>query len=286
MVSLDCRRVVEDCLDSLRRSSFRDYEIIVVDNGSRDETVEYLRLQRDVMLIENGYNAGFTKGTNQGIAAGSGRYVLWLNTDTVLRQDSLAQLIEFLDVNPKVGVVGPKVLNSDGSFQPQCRRGLPTPFASLCYALRLDRLWPSKSSISRYLLRFLPEDQPSLVDAVSGCCLLTRREVFDAIGPLDEEMFGFGEDLDWCVRVAQRGWDIWYYPRSLITHLKGQGGAHSRPFRMILAKHQCMWIFYRKHLKPHSSWMTTVLVALGVAGSLTISITARWLSLRVWRRHR
>src|SRR4051794_33270136 len=132
MVSLNCRRVVEDCLDSLRRSRFSDFEIICADNGSTDGTLEYLRAQSDVRLIENGWNAGFTKGTNQAIAAGSGEYVLWLNTDTVLREDSLDTMIEFLKANPRAGVVGPKVLNADGSFQPQCKRGIPTPFASFC----------------------------------------------------------------------------------------------------------------------------------------------------------
>src|SRR5215212_4618868 len=97
MVSLDCLRVVVDCLESLRRSAYQDFEIIVADNGSVDGTLEYLRAQPDVRLIENGYNAGFTKGTNQGIVAGNGRYILWLNTDTILREDSLGKLIAFLE---------------------------------------------------------------------------------------------------------------------------------------------------------------------------------------------
>ena len=129
MVSLNCRQVIEDCLVSLRRSRFRDFEIIVADNGSGDGTIEYLRGQPDVRLIENGWNAGFTKGTNQCIAASSGKYVLWLNTDTVLREDSLGSLVAFMEAHPAAGVVGPKVLNADGSFQPQCKRGLRTPFA-------------------------------------------------------------------------------------------------------------------------------------------------------------
>src|SRR6185436_15338508 len=118
MVSLDCLRVVEPCLVSLRKSAFRDFEIIVVDNGSKDGTLEYLREQPDVRLIENGWNAGFTKATNQGIAASSGEYILWLNTDTVLREDSLGNLVDFLRDHPRAGVAGPKVLNADGSFQP------------------------------------------------------------------------------------------------------------------------------------------------------------------------
>ena len=284
MVSLDCRRVVEDCLESIRKSSFRDLEVIVVDNASADGTLEYLRAQPDVRLIENGYNAGFTVGTNQGIRASSGKYLLWLNTDTILREDSLQRLIDFLAANPRAGIAGPKVLNADGSFQPQCKRGFPTPFASFCYALGLDRIWPSNPSVSRYLLRSIPEDQTSIVDAVSGCCLLARREVFDDIGPLDEEMFGFGEDLDWCVRAAKAGWEVWYDPQSVIVHLKGQGGAHSKPYRMIAAMHHCMWVFYRKHVKPRSSPLTTALVATGVGLSFALSMARRWIGRAVQRR--
>jgi GT2 family glycosyltransferase len=284
MVSLDCRRVVEDCLQSIRRGSFHDLEIIIVDNGSVDGTLDYLRAQADVRLIENGYNAGFTKGTNQGINAASGKYLLWLNTDTVLREDSLQKLIAFLETSARAGIAGPKVLNADGTFQPQCKRGFPTPFASFCYAVGLDRIWPSNPAVSRYLLRSIPEDQSSIVDAVSGCCLLARREVFDDIGPLDEEMFGFGEDLDWCVRAAKAGWEVWYYPESVIVHLKGQGGAHSKPYRMISAMHHCMWVFYRKHVKPDSSPVTTALVAAGVAASFALSMTLQYISRLVHRR--
>jgi GT2 family glycosyltransferase len=280
MVSLNCRRVVEDCLESLRRGTFRDYEIIIADNASVDGTLEYLRAQPDVRLIENGYNAGFTKGTNQGITAGSGKYILWLNTDTILREDSLEKLIGFLEMHERAGIVGPKVLNADGTFQPQCKRGFPTPFASFAYALHLDRIWPKNEAFSRYLLRNIPDDATSIVGAVSGCCLLARREVFEAIGPLDEEMFGFGEDLDWCVRAAKGGWEVWYFPQSVIVHLKGQGGAHSKPYRMIAAMHQCMWIFYRKHVKPASSPLTTAFVAAGVALSFAVSMTARWIRAR------
>jgi len=277
MVSFNCRDVVEDCLVSLRNSYFQDFEIIVADNGSVDGTLEYLRVQPDVRLIENGYNAGFTKGTNQGIITSSGKYVLWLNTDTVLREDSLQQLIGFLQAHPRAGVVGPKVLNADGSFQPQCKRGIPTPFASLCYAVGFDRLFPHNDSVSRYLLRSISEDQASIVDAVSGCCLLARRTVVESIGLLDEEMFGFGEDLDWCVRAAKAGWEVWYYPGSVIVHLKGQGGAHWLPYRKIRGMHQCMWLFYRKHLRHNYGSVITVFVALGIAGSFTLQTAVTWI---------
>ncbi len=278
MVSFNCRNVVEDCLVSLRQSTLQDFEIICADNGSTDGTLEYLRAQPDVKLIENGWNAGFTKGTNQAIAAGSGKYVLWLNTDTIIPSGALQKLIDFLEAHPRAGIAGPRVLNADGSFQPQCKRGLPTPFASLCYSLGLDRIWPGNPEVSRYLLRNIDEHQTAIVDAVSGCCLLTRRELVAAVGPLDEEMFGFGEDLDWCVRASKAGWEVWYVADVSITHLKGQGGAHARPYRKIRGMHGCMWLFYKKHLKSRYPFPMTAFVALGIAGSFLLQCTATFVS--------
>ncbi|HEV7425820.1 MAG TPA: glycosyltransferase family 2 protein [Thermoanaerobaculia bacterium] len=281
MVSLNCRHVVEDCLVSLRRSTFRDFEIVIADNGSEDGTLEYLRAQPDVHLIENGWNAGFTKGTNQGIAASSGKYVLWLNTDTILPEDALGRLVEFMETRARAGVAGPKVLNADGSFQAQCKRGLPSPFASLCYILGIDRVWPRNPNISGYLLRSMPEDQANIVTAVSGCCLMTRRELTKTVGPLDEAMFGFGEDLDWCVRASKQGWEVWYYPGSVITHLKGQGGAHSKPYRKIRGMHHCMWLFYKKHLRERYWPPVTALIGMGILASFAAQTAATWLQRTV-----
>lgn len=282
MVSLNCWNVLKDCLDSLRASDPSvTHEIIIIDNGSTDGIGERLRAQYpDVRFVENGQNAGFTRGTNQGTALSTGRYLLWLNTDTILRPDSLARLVEWMDGSPRTGIVGPKVLNPNGSFQPQCRRGLPTPLASLAYYLHLDRLWPNSPALGQYLLTYLPIDQPCRVAAVSGCCLLARREVYAQIGPLDEEIFAFGEDIDWCVRAAQAGWEVWYDPHSVITHLKGQGGVHAKPFGKVWGMHHGMWVFYRKHLRGQYrwplSWLVTPLVVTGIAASFALS------SLRVW----
>ena len=118
MVSLNCWPVLQDCLESLRVSGSNvSHEIIIVDNGSTDEIAEHLREQYpDVKFVENGRNVGFTRGTNQAIALSSGRFLLWLNTDTILRPDSLVKLVEWMDSSPRTGIVGPKVLNPDGGF--------------------------------------------------------------------------------------------------------------------------------------------------------------------------
>jgi GT2 family glycosyltransferase len=278
IVSLNCWGVLKNCLDSLRASyPAIDREIILVDNASSDGTPEKIRANfPEVQLVQNKYNVGFTKATNQAIALSSGRYILWLNPDTILRPDTLHKMYRFMEANPKVGIVGPKVLNPDGTFQPQCRRGMPTPLASLYYFLKLHRLWPQSPVIGQYLLTYLPVENTNQVDAVSGCCLMARREVWRDIGALDENIFGFGEDIDWCVRAKQVGWEVWYYPESVLIHIKGQGGVHSKPYHKVFGIHQAMWVFYHKHLMTQYAWPITALVRLGVWGRLAVSITGVW----------
>jgi GT2 family glycosyltransferase len=275
LVTLNCWDVAQECLDSIVRSApALSSEIIVVDNASTDGTAQLVRRKYPaVQVIENQRNVGFTRATNQAMAVARGRYLLWLNPDTILEPDSLHQLWTFLEEHPDAGIVGPKVLNADGTFQPQCRRGLPTPLASFAYMIGLHRLRPDHPTFGRYLLTHLPIDEPSRVDSVSGCCLLARREVWQQIGSADEAIFGFGEDLDWCVRAHQAGWSVWYYPQSVIVHLKGHGGVRSKPFHKVWGIHQAMWVFYRKHLRSRYAWPTTVLVGLGVSISMVLMTT-------------
>ena len=276
IVTLDCWGVLRDCLESLARTGRGlSYEVILVDNGSTDGTPELVRRHFPwVHLVANGTNVGFTRATNQAIRLSSGGHILWLNPDTVLRPDSLRGLQDFLERHAEAGIVGPRVLNGDGSFQPQCRRGLPTPWASLSYMLGLHRIWPANPRFSGYLLSHLPVDEPAPVAAVSGCCLMARREVWQAIGPLDEDIFGFGEDVEWCVRASKAGWQVWYVPQSVIVHLKGRGGAQSQPFHKVRGIHQAMWVFYRKHLEAEYPWPVTLMVGAGVGTSFALSSVA------------
>jgi GT2 family glycosyltransferase len=274
MVSLNAWSVLTDCLASIYASDPSvTYEIIVVDNGSTDDTKRLIAQHHpDVVFVANKQNIGFTRATNQAIGMSSGRYILWLNTDTILRYDTLRKLVSFLDDNPRVGVVGPKVLNADGSFQPQCRRGMPTPLSSLSYMIGLPAILPNSRLANGYLLSHLPNDREIQVAGVSGACLLARRALWEDIGPLDERIFGFGEDLDWCVRAAAKGWGVYYTPSAELTHLKGQGGAHSKPYHKIWGIHQAMWIFYTKHLASQYPGIVNGLVRTGIGLSLTGAI--------------
>ena len=284
MVSLNCRDVLKNCLDSLYSSvSPFSYEVIIVDNASSDDTVAQVKSYDfpRLRLLQNDRNIGFTKATNQAIRMSSGRYILWLNTDTILNTGTLHRLCLYLDENPRVGIVGPKVLNPDGTFQPQCRRGLPTPWASLAHMLRLNRLWPRHEGFGRYLLSYLPVEQACQVDAVSGCCLMARRQVLNDIGPLDEDYFGFGEDIDWCVCAKKAGWEVWYYPESSIIHLKGQGGVHAKPYHKVWGIHQAMRTFHSKHLKADYTWFVTGLVYGATWVSFVFSCIMVWFRQKI-----
>ncbi|HOO89539.1 MAG TPA: glycosyltransferase family 2 protein [Syntrophales bacterium] len=274
MVSFNSEKVLADCLESIYASSPSvTREIILVDNDSADGTVNMVRsLFPDVKLIVNNTNIGFSKATNQALQVSRGRYLLWLNCDTIIAHDLLDVMIDFFESHPSAGIVGPKVFNGDGTFQPQCRRGLPTPYAALGYFLGIDRIWPDNKRLSQYLLRYLPEDEAHQVDAVSGCCLMARREVYATIGFIDEDIFGFGEDIEWCVRARKAGWEVWYCPASSVIHLKGEGGVHAAPFRKEFAMHKAMRVFFRKHLSDHYPSYISSIVVTGIIVHLMVAL--------------
>lgn len=283
MVSLNCWNVLRDCLETLTKTpATYCMEVICVDNASSDGTPDLLaKHYPHVKVIRNTQNVGFTIATNQAIRASCGRHILWLNTDILVRPDTLPMLSQFLDEHPAAGIVGPQVLNLDGSFQPQCRRGIPTPWASLCYLLKLDWLFPQCPAFNQYLQSHLPIDRSARVDALSGCCLMAKREVWDQIGPLDESIFGFGEDIDWCVRAKNHGFEVWYHPAAVLVHLKGQGGVHSRPYHKAYGIQQCMWQFYRDHLSQRDPAMVRQMMWLAIKTYYGLNVAKIWTTIQV-----
>ena len=227
MVTYQARDVLEECLESIYGQEQEvSFELVLVDNGSTDGTVELVRDNYpQVRYIRNEGNAGFQKATNQGLRAAEGRYLMWLNNDTVVKPGAFATLVTFADAHPESGIVGPKVLNRDGSLQKQCRRGDPTPWSVLSYFSGLSRLFPRSRFFSGYLVGWAHEDETIEVDACSGAAMMLRREAMDAVGPIDEMFFYGGEDLDYCYQVRQHGYTNYYHPAAQILHYGGQGGA-------------------------------------------------------------
>ncbi|HMX46992.1 MAG TPA: glycosyltransferase family 2 protein [Candidatus Obscuribacter sp.] len=237
------------CLDSLKEDPQYDtFELIVVDNNSGDESVPMLKEKYPfVRLIENKDNAGFSRGCNQAIEIARGRNVLLLNPDSVSVKDAISTMSKYLDDHPEVGAVGPRVLNPDGSLQLACRRAFPSVQASFFRLTYLSKLFPNHPAVSRYNMTFADPDQFLDVDALSGSCMMLRRQVIDKIGLLDEDIFMFGEDIDWCWRVKEAGYRVMYIPTASVFHIHG-AASRKRPVGTTINLHKGMEVFYRKHL--------------------------------------
>ena len=250
IVTYNARDWLEGCLESIyENTELSLLEIIVVDNGSKDGVGEMLS-QRfpEVYFIDNENNLGYTKPMNQALRAARGNYLMQLNPDIVIQPAAFDQLLNFIMSQSQVGICGPKVLNRDGSFQQQCRRGEPRPLAMLGYFFRLPSIFPNNRKLSGYLLDYEDEEKTLEVDAVSGSCMLIRREVVDQIGYLDEQFFAYQEDTDYCARARDAGWKVYYYPGATIVHYGGRGGSRVEPYRSIIEWHRSYYRYYRKHL--------------------------------------
>lgn len=207
-------------------------ELIVVDNASQDGSPEMLRAEfPQVRLIANAANLGFTRGNNQGLDIAAGEYLLLLNPDTEILADALPRLVDYLAAHPGVGMVGPQLLNPDGSVQAS-RRRFPTLPILFCESTWLQGITPR-----RWLRRFYVEDRPDdaeqAADWITGAAMLTRRGVVAQVGGLDEGFFMYSEEVDWCRRIRAAGWDVRYYPAARIIHHEGQSSAQVAPARHI-----------------------------------------------------
>jgi len=225
IVSYNTKELLSNCVASVCSSVANcEYEIIVVDNSSSDGSAAMLAEQfPDVKLLSNSYNAGFARANNQGYAISRGKYILLLNSDTIVKGDAIARMIQCLEVQPSIGIVGPRLLNSDLTLQAQCRRGFPRLVNSLGYITGLSRIFPKSSHLGGYLMTHIDDKMSHNVDAVSGACMLLRRSIIKEIGGLlDEAFFMHFEDVDLCYRSKEFGYGVWYLHDAEVIHLKGR----------------------------------------------------------------
>ena len=212
IVSYNVRSLLTKCIDSVHLAlRGLSGDIVVVDNCSKDDTVEYLQKHYpDVQLIVNQDNVGFAKANNQAIRQTLSEYVLLLNPDTVVYEPTIRGCIDFMDAHPEAGGAGVRMLNREGLPAPESRRAIPTPWVSMLKMLGFTR---------RYYMSDLPWDQPSQIEVISGAYCLLRRQALDQVGLLDEDFFMYGEDIDLSYRLIKGGWQNWYLPYDRIAIL-------------------------------------------------------------------
>jgi GT2 family glycosyltransferase len=249
IVNYNVKEFIQNLLHSVvKAASGIQYEVIIVDNASNDGSIDFLKEKfPDVKLIANSVNRGFSRANNQGLAVSKGEYLLLLNPDTLLREDTLKRMIDFFKSTPDAGLAGCKILNPDGTLQLACRRSFPGPWTSFCKVTGLGTLFPNSRIFARYNLTYLDENQTYEVDAVSGSFMMLKREVYEKIGGLDEQFFMYGEDLDLCYRVQKAGYKVYYVHNTQIIHYKGESTKRSGLDETKIF-YEAMNLFVKKHL--------------------------------------
>ncbi|MCR4582158.1 MAG: glycosyltransferase family 2 protein [Prevotella sp.] len=255
IVSYNVRDFLQQCLESVFKALQNgvDGEIYVVDNRSSDDSVEMVRTRfPEVHLIANKENVGFSCANNQAIRLSHSDYVLLLNPDTLIEEDTLSKAVAFMDEHPQAGGAGVQMHNADGTLAPESRRAVPTPWVAGLKMLGKD---------ARYYMSHLPWDQPSRIEVISGAFCLLRRTALDKVGLLDEEFFMYGEDIDLSYRLLKGGYENWYLPLPIV-HFKGQSTQKSS-FRYVHVFYQAMLIFFRKHY-GHQSILFTLPIKVAI----------------------
>ena len=276
IVTYRARDFLRDSLRSIYGTvNTLSFEIIVVDNHSEDGTVEMLGQEfPNVHLLVNDHNTGYTYPNNQAIRESSGRYIMLINPDTLVKPNAISELVKFLDEHPEAGIVSPKVLNRDGTLQKQCRRSEARPWDTFCYFSGLSKIFPNDKRFAGYLMTYLSEDIVHEAEAVSGSCMLIRRTVIEQIGGLDENFFAYQEDTDFCRRTRMADWKIFFNPSAQIVHFAGEGGSGVQPFRSIVEWHRSYYLYYRKHFSKDYWFVFNGIYYLGMFIKLGISLLA------------
>lgn len=288
IVSYNTKSFLLKCLESIDRNKPKkySYEVIVVDNNSKDDSGEMVKKDfLDIRLIENKENLGFSKANNIGVAQSKGRYVLFLNSDTEIEEDTIDTMVTFMDLHKDAGAATCAVLMPNGKIDDASHRGFPTPWNAFCYFSGLSKLIPYSMEFNGYNLAWKDLDKIHTIDALAGAFMIVRREVGNQVSWWDEDYFFYGEDLDFCYMLRQKGWKVYYVPTTKILHYKGVSGgikgvsqevttaSQETKKRATLARFNAMRIFYKKHYSPIYPSLVTWVVMNAIAIKL-------WLTLR------
>lgn len=282
IVNYNVKDYLLQCLRSLNEACKPlTAEIIVVDNNSSDGSVEDLLGEfPHVRWHALDENVGFGRANNVGLHEAAGRYVLFLNPDTIVGPDTLTSMVRYLDAHSSVGMAGCKVLNPDGSFQVACRRGLPTPWASFCKLFGLQAVFPSVRLFSGYNLMYRSIDETYPVDALIGAFMMGRTDLMRSLGGFDPQFFMYGEDIDLCYRVKQVGYEVHYVHETSIIHYKGESTKRSS-LNEVRVFYEAMEIFARKHFGGSRIFLGFLRLGIGMR-SVLARLARRRIELLTW----
>jgi GT2 family glycosyltransferase len=271
IVAYRSREMVRDCLLSLREFPPEvPMTVFVVDNDSRDGTLELLELEfASARVLANNRNAGFSVANNQAIRAGKGTYVLALNPDTRVTKSALQRMVDLMEQHREVGIAGCRLEREDGSFDHAAKRSFPTLISALAHFAGVGRRFGANSRLAGYRA---PHIESGVVDAVNGAFMLMRREALDEVGLFDEGYWMYMEDLDLCYRAKRQGWVTWYEPEVTVTHIKAGTSGTLRGMKLNYAFHYGMFRFYRKFEAPQRSLATNLVVYVGIGAKLGFSV--------------
>ena len=277
IVSYNVKYFLEQCLYSVfKTSETLRYEVIVVDNGSVDGSCQMVRDKfPGIRLISNADNKGFAKANNQGISLTSGRYILLLNPDTVVQEDTFQKCMDFMDSHPEAGSMGVKMIDGKGKFLPESKRALPTPKVAFYKIFGLTALFPRTKRFGRYYLGHTDNTQIQKVEVISGAFMFLRKSALERCGLLDETFFMYGEDIDLSYRLMNAGFQNYYFPLTTIIHYKGESTRKSSLNYIFLFYH-AMILFARKHFSKKSVRFFSFLVHTAIYFRAGVSILKRF----------
>ena len=287
IVSYNTSNFLRECIKSIQKNTKKvNYEIIVVDNASSDNSIEMVKKEfPQILVIESLENTGFSKANNLGVKKSKGRYVLFLNPDTIIYKDSLLGMVKFMDEHREAGAATCKLLMPDGRLDDAAHRGFPSPWNSLSYFFGLSKLFPKSRLFSGYSLGFMDFSKIHEIDACAGAFMIVRKKAGEQIRWWDEDYFFYGEDLEFCFRLKEKGWKIYFVPSVSALHYKGISGGIKKVSKKITTasietkrrstnwRFNAMKIFYRKHYQDKYPFLLTWFVILGIN-------LKHWISLR------
>ncbi|MFV5695627.1 glycosyltransferase family 2 protein [Flavobacterium sp. LB3P122] len=249
ILNYNARYFLEQCVLSVQNSLERiDSEIIVVDNNSQDDSCEMMKKRfPNVKLIQNKANLGFPKGNNIGVAQAQGKYICILNPDTVVAEDTFTKVLAFAKKLPDLGILGCKLIDGTGTFLPESKRGVPTPWVAFTKITCLYKLFPKSRTFGKYYAQHLNENETGKVDILVGAFMLMKKDLYLEVGGFDEDCFMYSDDIDLSYRILQKGKSNYYFHETTVIHYKGESTVKDETYMKRFQ--EAMNFFYKKHFR-------------------------------------